>query len=53
MPKPKKTTLLKKIRDLKVDLEFESRSGNFVAATAIDKSISKLEKKLLRLDTSE
>lgn len=53
MPKSKKTSLLKKIRDLKVDLEFESRSGNFFAASAIDKSIFKLEKKLLSLDTSE
>ena len=42
----------RKIQDLKIDLEFESRSGNFKDVREIEHLIYKLEKDLAQEDSS-
>tara|TARA_Y100000591_G_C21474543_1_gene517338 strand:- start:322 stop:480 length:159 start_codon:yes stop_codon:yes gene_type:complete len=46
MTSKQKAKIEQKIQDLKIDLEFESRSGNFRIAREIDQLICKLEKDL-------
>jgi len=50
--KNKRSAVLRKINDLRVDLEFESRIGNFRIARELDQLICKLEKKISQIDSA-
>lgn len=52
MSSKQRAKIERKIQDLKIDLEFESRSGNFKVAREIEHLIYKLEKDLTQEDSS-